>query len=180
MKRLLVFIGEGGCGKTTLVKKLSQEYPDQFRRVVTCTSRPKRIGETEGVDYHFRSGEYFVDNPELVLIGKTRDGFFYGTRRSDLFSDTHHLLLTSKITGIQKLVNLGLSNIIVVRISIDEELKISRMRRRGDTEEAILRRVQSDVESREEVDLGQVSIIDLNAAQGINEKIDFLTKRVGV
>ena len=178
MKKILVIVGEGGSGKTTLVAKLTERYPEQFKKVVTCTSRPKRIGEVDAVDYHFLPIEYFTDNSSLVFVGKTSDGYHYGTKRSDLFLSTHHLLLTLKLAGIRKLVDLGLKNIIVVRISITEKLKIERMRQRGDPEEMIFNRLQSDVTDRIDVDLRQIPTIDLNASETLDEKIGLLLRRV--
>lgn len=180
MKKLLVFVGESGSGKTTLIAKLTEKYPEQFKKVVTCTNRPKRVGEIDAVDYHFLPTEYFTDNPILVLAKKTSEGFHYGTRRSDLFSSTHHLLLTLRPIGIRKLFDLGLiKNIVVVRISIRDELKVERMRKRGDSEEMISSRLRLDIESKVDVDLGQIQIIDLDAVHTINENINRVVNRVG-
>lgn len=172
MKKLLVFIGESGSGKTTIIAELSGRYPEQFKKVVTCTNRPKRTGEMEGIDYHFLPEEYFIGNPELVLTKRMSDGFYYGTRNTDLFPTSHHLLLTSKPTGVGKLVGLGCKGIIVVRISIDEQLKVERMHQRGDTEAMISNRVRMDAENAVETDLGQIPVIDLQASQPIEDKIE--------
>lgn len=179
MKKLLVFVGGGGSGKTTLIAKLVEEYPDRFKKVVTCTSRPMRVGEVDGADYHFLPTEYFSGNQDLVLVKKTSTGFYYGTRKSDLLSDDYHLLLTLRVTGIKKLVDLGLKNIAVARISISEELKVKRMRQRGDTEEMIASRLQSDVESKVEVDFGQLPIINLDATQTIRDEINLVMRYLG-
>lgn len=179
MKKLLVFVGGGGSGKTTLIAKLVEEYPDRFKKVVTCTSRPMRVGEVEGVDYHFLPAECFSGNQDLVLVKKTGNGFYYGTRKSDLLSDDYHLLLTLRVIGIKKLVDLGLKNIVVAHISISEELKVARMRQRGDTEEMIASRLRSDVESKAEVDFGQLPIINLDATQTIRDEVNLVMKYFG-
>ena len=74
MKKLFVFVGDGGSGKTTLITKLTKKHSDKFRKVVTCTSRSLRVGEVDGVDYHFLPVKYFINmsipsNTEL-LFGK--------------------------------------------------------------------------------------------------------------
>lgn len=176
VKKLLVFVGEGGSGKTTLIAELTGRYPEQFRKIVTCTSRPIRVGEVDGVDYHFLPEKYFIDNTNLVLAKKTDNGDFYGTRKVDLSSDTYHLLLTSKLTGIPRLISLGFRNVVAVRITISEELKIARMRQRGDTEETIFGRLKSDSLTVTDVALEQTPIIDLNASQTIYEKIEAILK----
>lgn len=175
MKKLFVFVGDSGSGKTTLIAELTKRHPDKFKKVVTCTSRSPRVGEVDGVDYHFRPATYFVDNPELVLVKQTDGGDYYGTRRVDLSSGTRHLLLTSKPTGVPKLVMLGISNIVVVRIKISLILKIERMRQRGDEEQMISGRLQSD-SVLTEVDFGDTPIVDLDAIQSIDEKVDLVLK----
>jgi guanylate kinase len=53
---LIVVSSPSGAGKTTLCHRLIDEFPDIVFSV-SYTTRPKRRGEEEGVDYHF------VDEP---------------------------------------------------------------------------------------------------------------------
>jgi guanylate kinase len=54
MKRglLIVVSSPSGAGKTTLCRRLMEEFPDIVFSV-SYTTRPKRRGEEEGIDYHF-------------------------------------------------------------------------------------------------------------------------------
>jgi len=126
------------------------------------------------VDYHFLSAEYFINNPDLVLVKYVTNDACYGTRRADIRLDTHHLLLTSKPTGIQKLVELGFRNIIVVNIAISEVLKVMRMRQRGDSEKVIFERLKIDALTLAITDFGEVPVVDLNANQSLDEKIEIV------
>jgi len=171
MKNLFVLVGDGGSGKTTLIAELTKRHPDKFRKVVTRTSRPMRPGEVDGEDYHFLPVQYFVNNPNLVLTKKTDNGNYYGTHKGDLQSATHHLLLTLRFVGISKLINLRLSNVTVVRISVTETLKTERMRLRGDTEEMITNRLRFDTADKANVNYGDFSIIDLQAADALTDKV---------
>ncbi|MFO1458785.1 MAG: guanylate kinase [Verrucomicrobiota bacterium] len=47
-----------GAGKTTVADALIAASP-RLRRVITCTTRPPRPGETDGRDYHFLSSDEF-------------------------------------------------------------------------------------------------------------------------
>ena len=47
---LIVVSGPAGSGKTTLCSRLTEAYPQAIRRVITCTTRAPRAGETDGVD----------------------------------------------------------------------------------------------------------------------------------
>ena len=56
---VFVISAPSGTGKTTLVKKLCDEF-DAVVRSISCTTRKKRPGDVEGVDYHFISQEEFA------------------------------------------------------------------------------------------------------------------------
>lgn len=177
MKKLFVFIGESGSGKTTLVDELVRKYPDQFKKVVTCTSRTPRTGEVDGQDYHFSPKSYFANNPKLILVKNPNDGDSYGTKKDSLFSDTHDLLLSSKPAGIPKLIAHGFENIVVVHIRISKELKIERMRQRGDSEQTISDRLESDALISMDLNFDHVlGFVELDASQSLGEKVEFIIK----
>ena len=173
MKKLVVFLGESGSGKTTLMSKSTEGYPLIFKKVVTCTSRPKRPGEIDGIDYHFCPVSYFIDNNELVLAKKTDDGLYYGTRLTDLMPETHNLLLASKPRGIPKIIDLCGQRVAVVRLSISESLKIQRMRARGDPEEAISKRLVTDADIRLPID-SSIPTLDLDASNTVSNNVDLV------
>lgn len=55
---VLIISGPAGAGKTSLVNGLLAST-DQFVRAITCTCRPPRPGEVDGVDYCFLSPDEF-------------------------------------------------------------------------------------------------------------------------
>ncbi|GAA5878542.1 hypothetical protein JCM16303_002116 [Sporobolomyces ruberrimus] len=59
--RPIVICGPSGTGKSTLLKKLFNEYPDKFAFSISHTTRAPRPGEQPGVSYHFTSREKFLD-----------------------------------------------------------------------------------------------------------------------
>jgi guanylate kinase len=61
MKRsgiLFVISAPSGAGKTSLCRRIVDIFPD-MRHSVSFTTRPKRDGETDGIDYHFVSQDCF-------------------------------------------------------------------------------------------------------------------------
>jgi len=77
----IAFSAPSGAGKTTIVKKLAQKYPDQLVISISATTRPKRPGEQEGVDYYFLSEEEFK---RAIAEGRFLEyeqvhGNYYGT-----------------------------------------------------------------------------------------------------
>ena len=55
---MAVISGPSGAGKTTLCHNLLAADP-ALERAVTCTTRAPRVGERDGVDYHFLTPEEF-------------------------------------------------------------------------------------------------------------------------
>lgn len=56
---LFIVSAPSGAGKTSLLKALV-ETEDRVRVSISHTTRPKRPGEVDGVDYHFVDGERFA------------------------------------------------------------------------------------------------------------------------
>ncbi len=81
--KIIVICAPSGTGKSTLINRLKTDYP-QLEWSVSCTTRPIRINEVNGKDYHFISTAEF--EKEIGL-----DGFvewakvhsnYYGTSKS--------------------------------------------------------------------------------------------------
>ena len=53
---LMVMASPTAGGKTTIAKRLLAEEP-KLRQSVSVTTRPPRLGEVDGVDYHFITEE---------------------------------------------------------------------------------------------------------------------------
>jgi guanylate kinase len=66
---LVVVSSPSGAGKTTLSHKLLDEFKPHLMFSVSYTTRPARVGEREGVDYHFVDGATFqamIDRGEFA------------------------------------------------------------------------------------------------------------------
>ncbi|WFD00501.1 guanylate kinase [Malassezia yamatoensis] len=82
--RPLVLCGPSGVGKSTLIKKLFDEFPNRFGFSISHTTRPIRSGERDGYSYHFVTRDEFL---RLVNQGKFLEyaefsGNLYGTTAS--------------------------------------------------------------------------------------------------
>jgi guanylate kinase len=82
---MFVISSPSGAGKTTLCRRLISEVPG-VQLSVSATTRAARPGETDGVDYHFRSVEQFqdmIDRDEFLEWAKVFKNY-YGTPRSEV------------------------------------------------------------------------------------------------
>ncbi|MHC5269350.1 guanylate kinase [Enterococcus sp. LJL98] len=78
---LIVLSGPSGVGKGTVRKAIFDSEENDFEYSISMTTRKKRIGEVEGVDYYFREREEFE---QLIASGEMLEyaeyvGNYYGT-----------------------------------------------------------------------------------------------------
>ena len=78
---LIVLSGPSGVGKGTVRKAIFDSEGNDFQYSISMTTRQKRVGEVEGVDYYFRSREEFE---ALIAAGEMLEyaeyvGNYYGT-----------------------------------------------------------------------------------------------------
>lgn len=69
--KVYCLMGKFASGKTTVAKLLEDRY--NLKRVVTCTTRPKRENEREGIDYFYLTDEEFevkVKMGELAAVNR--------------------------------------------------------------------------------------------------------------
>ncbi|MFH1853507.1 MAG: guanylate kinase [Candidatus Neomarinimicrobiota bacterium] len=85
MKNFIVVSAPSGAGKTTLCRELQRRQPELLFSL-SCTTRPRRSIETDGVDYSFISEEKFnamVAADEFAEHEEVH-GYQYGTPKKIL------------------------------------------------------------------------------------------------
>lgn len=84
---LVVFSGPSGVGKGTVRKRFFEIMGDKLYYSISMTTRAKREGEQDGVDYHYVSREKFLEEIEKdnVLEYNEYVGNFYGTPKDKVF-----------------------------------------------------------------------------------------------
>lgn len=85
---LVVLSGPSGTGKTTICHELIKQIP-RTAFSVSATTRAKRAGEREGVDYYFLSKEDFkqkIKRGEFLEWARVYD-HYYGTPRQPILAN---------------------------------------------------------------------------------------------
>ena len=99
----IIFAAPSGAGKTSIARGLAARR-DDVEFSVSATTRPPRPGETDGLDYHFRTAADFramIDGGELLEWAEVH-GQLYGTPRGNLeeaVARRHFLLLDIDVQG---------------------------------------------------------------------------------
>jgi guanylate kinase len=117
---LLVISAPSGGGKTTLCNHLLAANPNTVR-AVTCTTRPPRDGEKDGVDYYFLDAGDFLKRVQAgnFLEHATVYGNSYGTLKSEVLTKLRQGKDVLLIVDVQGAAS------IRARAEDDEELKNS-------------------------------------------------------
>lgn len=85
---LIIFSAPSGSGKSTIVHWLMEHHPElRLAFSISCTSRPPRGTEQDGVDYFFLSPEAFrlkIEQDEFLEYEEVYKDRFYGTLKSQV------------------------------------------------------------------------------------------------
>lgn len=87
--KVVALMGKAGAGKDALLHKIMEKYGDEFACIISCTSRPPREGEVDGVNYHFLTSEQFAEklmDGDMIEAVVFRD-WCYGTSYDSLDPD---------------------------------------------------------------------------------------------
>ena len=152
---MLVLIGPSASGKTESAKIMINRYP--ISRVVTCTTRPKRINEIDGFDYHFFSIEKFkkLEEENYFIETAIYNNNLYGTPKNELGEDKFIIL---EPQGFKSLMEINPCPIVAIYLKTEESIRISRMKERKDKNRDINKRIISD---REDFCLDKINGLDL-------------------
>ena len=86
--KLLIFSAPSGSGKSTIINWLMEEHPElNMKFSISCTSRPPRGKEQNGVEYFFISPEEFrkkIADDEFVEYEEVYADRYYGTLKSQV------------------------------------------------------------------------------------------------
>ncbi len=143
---LFVLSSPSGAGKSTIARMLMAS-DNGIAMSVSATTRPKREGETEGVDYHFVTDDEFnrMHAAGAFLEWAHVFGYRYGTLRNEVLKvieEGRDVLLDIDWQGTQQLkqVDPDIVRVFILPPSMQELER--RLRSRGtDSEEVIARRM---------------------------------------
>ena len=145
--KVFVITGPSGVGKGTLIRTLRERMPE-LELAVSATTRKPRLGETQGVHYHFLDEAEF---DRRVLEGDFVEhaeysGRRYGTLRSELdkrIEAGHSVVLEIEVQGARQIAQTMPEAVRIFIAPPDEETLLNRLIGRGtDAREEIDRRLQ--------------------------------------
>ena len=157
---LIIISGPSGVGKDAVLERMRQ-YHKPWYFIVTATTRPKRLGETDGVDYVFMSKGRFQ---ELLDQGGFLEyanvyGRFYGvpqTQIQDAFTSGQDVIVKTDVQGARTLRSKVPGALLIFLAPPNmEELERRLRTRKSETESDLEQRIQtafSEMASQSEFD----------------------------
>ncbi len=145
---MIIFSAPSGAGKTTIVKALTQIFP-QLEFSISATSRAPRGSEQDGTDYYFLSAEQFdkaISEERFVEYEEVYAGTRYGTLKSEverIWTKGSTILFDVDVMGglrLKEIFGARALSIFVMPPSV-EELKSRLLGRDTDPMEVIARRL---------------------------------------
>ena len=158
MKGILTVVsGFAGAGKGTVMKYLTENYPD-YALSVSATSRAPRKNEEEGVSYFFKTREEFekmIENNELLEHAEYV-GNYYGTPRAfveEKLSEGKNVLLEIEIQGAMQIKKAFKDALLVFIMPPSAAVLKERLTGRGtETPEVIKKRLDRAVSESEGIE----------------------------
>lgn len=140
MRPLIVLLGASGVGKNTAAELVGKKTGRKI--VPSYTTRPKRPGERNGVEHVFISEEDYQKIPRNDIAAKTLFcGYHYCATRQQLRDCGIYIVDRQGLLDVRKNYP---DPVLAICLSSSEETRAERMRKRGDSEDNIRKRILND------------------------------------
>ena len=147
--KIIALIGKAGSGKDRIMNEVLAAAPDRFNQIISCTTRPMREGEVEGVNYYYLTEKEFrakMFNDEM-LETTFFNNWFYGTMYSALSADKPNIGVFDP-AGIVSMLERDDIDLTVYMVVCDDKTRLLRQLNREQDPDVneIVRRFQTDDE----------------------------------
>lgn len=144
--KMIAIIGQAGSGKDTILRAVCEEN-HELNKIVSCTTRPMRDGEIDGLDYHFFTVDQFTEQVlnDKMLEASCFNNWFYGTSSDSLLKDKVNIGVYNP-EGIESLMLHKDIELYVFLIEASDKVRLIRQlkREKNPDIEEIFRRYKTD------------------------------------
>lgn len=171
---MIILVGASASGKTATALELQKKYG--LIKAVTTTTREKRVGEVDGIDYFFVSRKEFLKrNEEGLFVENTLyNNNFYGCGIDQIADDRIIVLDPNGVNAFKKLND---ERVIIFLIESSQQTREKRMRSRGDKEDKIKQRLENDIIDFDKRKIGKTDFVVNTDNLSISEVADLIFKK---
>lgn len=172
---LIIISGPSGVGKDSVLLRMKErELPFHF--VVTATTRQRRKGEREGVDYFFVSKEQFenmIEQDQLIEYALVYDEYKGVPKQQvvEALDSGEDVVMRLDVQGAETVRRLAPETLLIF-LDVEDEVELTRRlkARRTETEQALNLRLETAREERKRIDLFDYYVI--NPRHRLDETVD--------
>lgn len=134
MGKIIYLMGKSSSGKDTIFRELLRKNQEAFQKIVPYTTRPIRVGEMDGREYHFADEETFLRlEAEGRVIEHRAYHTYHGLWRYFTVDDgqvdlrVHNYIVIGTLEAYLSTGNyFGQENMIPVLIELDDGIRLQR------------------------------------------------------
>jgi guanylate kinase len=179
--RLFIISGPSGAGKGTIVQRILEERPDT-RLSVSCTTRPARTMEVQGMHYFFVSEREFVEmrsRGEFLEWARVH-GNLYGTPRAAVQSHLNEgrdVILEIDVQGAAEVkAAMPSAALIFIEPPSMQVLKQRLRKRSTEEEDAQDRRLSAAYDELRKKESFDGVIVNVEVEQAVKEVLSLMDK----
>ncbi len=180
--RLFIISGPSGAGKGTIVQRLLEERPNT-KLSVSCTTRPARPMEKEGVHYFFISEREFAerrDRGEFLEWAEVH-GSMYGTPRKvvdGLLAEGYDVILEIDVQGAAEVKSVMPEARLIFIEAPSMQILEQRLRRRStEMEDAQVRRLSDAYDELRKKESFDGVVVNVEVEQAVKEVLALMDSR---
>ena len=146
--KVIAIAGKAGSGKDALLKGVLGQNPN-LHEIISCTTRPKRDNEEEGVNYYYLTSRQLADKilANEMLETTCFNGWYYGTPISSLDPDKINVGVFNP-AGITELAYNDNIDLVIIYVQASDKIRLTRQLNRevNPNVKEIVRRFSTDEE----------------------------------
>jgi len=174
---LFCLCGKSASGKSTVEKTIVDEYG--VKKITSYTTREPRLGEEDGVDYFFLTNEDFEAKKNQGLFDEVAryNNLNYGLslKMNNIDIPNEDAIAVVTINGYEQLKEkYGTDLVKLFYFDIDDWIRVTRAKNRGDDVYEVARRVLADREDFKDAKMLADEVIEINE----KDSIDFISNVV--
>lgn len=132
MSRIFCLVGKSAAGKDTIFNTIVNENYDNLVPIIPYTTRPMRVGEVNGENYHFVTANQLklLEKDDQVIEKRdyvtTKDVWTYFTLKFDIQENLNYFLITT-LEGARGIIEYYGEDIVhIVYLFLDDKTRLLR------------------------------------------------------
>jgi guanylate kinase len=170
-RKIIIITAPSGAGKSSIVKKLTQQRGD-LAFSVSCTTREKREGEENGKDYYFITVADFqqrIAKGDFIEYQEVYPGQFYGSLKSEverIWNQRKIVLYDMDVKGAENIKKMYGNDALAIFIAPPDKETLERRltNRNTESKESLKKRIKKSAE--------EMSYLDKFDRTVVNEDFD--------